>query len=180
MSDVVSLDIAGAWLITNPIHGDNRGFFREWFKQEMAERALGRKFNVAQSNISQSKKGVVRGIHYSQAPEGQAKWVTCSHGAIWDVVVDIRPNSPTFKKWIAQELRAEDGRSVLIGEGLGHAFVALEEDSAISYLLSSPYSPNFEFAINPLDEEIDIKWPIEKLFFSERDSNAPRISELFR
>ena len=78
MSEVVSLDIAGAWLITNPIYGDNRGFFREWFKQEIAERTLGRKFNVAQSNISRSKKGVVRGIHYSQAPEGQAKWVTCS------------------------------------------------------------------------------------------------------
>jgi dTDP-4-dehydrorhamnose 3,5-epimerase len=169
--------IDGAWLFESPSHGDNRGYFREWFKSSIVTEVLGRDFKVAQSNLSKSKKGVVRGIHFSTAPEGQAKWVTCANGALWDVVVDIRPTSPTFKCWTAVELRAEDGKAQFIGEGLGHAFVALEDDTVISYLLSTPYSPPHEHAINPIDEEIAISWPEIPLLFSDKDAAAPSLKE---
>jgi dTDP-4-dehydrorhamnose 3,5-epimerase len=178
MAKLTPLEIEGAWLFESPSHGDDRGYFREWFKSSIIKESIGRDFEVTQSNLSRSKKGVVRGIHFSAAPRGQAKWVTCANGALWDVVVDIRPNSPTFKRWTAVELRAEEGKSMFISEGLGHAFVALKEDTVISYLLTSPYSPSEEFAINPKDTEIGITWPDLKLRFSTRDLMAPSLSDV--
>lgn len=177
MSRITSLGLDGTWLFESPSHCDVRGYFREWFKSSVVEETLGRSFNVSQANLSKSKKGVVRGIHFSTAPQGQAKWVTCVNGALWDVIIDIRPNSATFKKWTAVELRAEEGKAVFISEGLGHAFVALEDDTVISYLLSSPYSPKDEHAINPNDSEIGIKWPALELTFSEKDAAAPSLKE---
>ena len=115
MTKLTPLSIEGAWLFESPSHGDDRGFFREWFKSSTISETLGREFSLSQSNLSRSKKGVVRGIHFSLAPMGQAKWVTCANGAIWDVVVDIRPNSPTFKRWEAIELRAEEGQALNLG-----------------------------------------------------------------
>jgi dTDP-4-dehydrorhamnose 3,5-epimerase len=180
LSKLTPLGIEGAWLFESPSHGDDRGYFREWFKSSAVEETLGRSFKVAQSNLSKSKRGVVRGIHFSTAPEGQAKWVTCANGALWDVIIDIRPNSATFKQWVAIELRAEEGKAVFISEGLGHAFVALEDDTVISYLLSSPYSPTDEHAINPKDSEIGIKWPALDLTFSEKDAAAPTLEEFIK
>ena len=180
MADLIPFSINGAWVFESPTHHDERGYFREWFKDSFIKQELGRDFHVAQSNLSKSKKGVVRGIHFSLAPEGQAKWITCAHGSLWDVVVDIRPKSPTFKRWEAHKLSAGDGRSIFISEGLGHAFVALEEDSVISYLLSSSYSPTHEHAINPQDAEINISWPDMPLTFSEKDSAAPSLRDFFK
>jgi dTDP-4-dehydrorhamnose 3,5-epimerase len=177
MAKLTPLSIEGAWLFESPSHGDDRGFFREWFKHSVVQETLGLEFSVAQSNLSRSKKGVVRGIHFSMAPLGQAKWVTCANGTIWDVVVDIRPKSPTFKRWEAIELRAEDGKALLISEGLGHAFLSLEDDTVISYLLTTQYSPAEEFAINPQDPEIGITWPDMLLSFSEKDSAAPSLKD---
>ena len=177
MNNLTPLSIQGAWLFESPLHIDNRGDFREWFKETFVREKLGREFHIAQSNLSRSKRGVVRGIHFSTANEGQAKWITCANGKLWDVVVDIRPNSPTFRRWEAVELRAEEGKSVLISEGLGHAFLSLEDDTVISYLLTSPYSPKDEFAINPRDEEIAIAWPDMPLLFSEKDAAAPSLSD---
>lgn len=178
MAKLTPLEIEGAWLFESPSHGDDRGYFREWFKASTIRETIGRSFEVAQSNLSRSKKGVVRGIHFSTAPTGQAKWVTCANGALWDVVVDVRPNSPTFGRWVANELRHDDGKSIFISEGLGHAFVSLEEGTVISYLMSSPYSPKYEFAINPQDPEIAITWPQLPLSFSPKDSSAPTLKEL--
>jgi dTDP-4-dehydrorhamnose 3,5-epimerase len=177
MNNLTPLSIQGAWLFESPLHIDNRGDFREWFKETFVREKLGREFHIAQSNLSRSKRGVVRGIHFSTANEGQAKWITCANGKLWDVVVDIRPNSPTFRRWEAVELRAEEGKSVLISEGLGHAFLSLEDDTVISYLLTSPYSPKDEFAINPRDEEIAIAWPDMPLLFSEKDAAAPSLRD---
>ena len=177
MSKLTPLSIQGAWLFESPSHVDERGFFREWFKESVVREQLGREFHVAQTNLSRSKKGVVRGIHFSTAANGQAKWVTCANGRLWDVVVDIRPNSPTFRRWEAVELRADEGKSVLISEGLGHAFLSLEDDTVISYLLTTPYSPRDEFAINPRDEEIAIAWPDMPLLFSEKDAAAPSLRD---
>ena len=177
MSKLIPLFIDGSYLFESTTHKDERGYFREWFKSSTLNEFLKIEFKVEQANISKSRKGVVRGIHFSSAPRGQAKWVACAAGALWDVIVDIRPNSPTFGQWDAHELRADDGRSLFISEGLGHAFLALEEETVISYLLSTPYSPNHEHAINPLDPEIGISWPVGDLSLSERDAAAPSLKE---
>jgi dTDP-4-dehydrorhamnose 3,5-epimerase len=111
------LGIDGAWLAESPVWSDERGFFREWFKSEDVKAATGREFGIEQANISLSSAGTLRGIHYSIAPRGQAKWITCVAGSIQDVIVDIRPNSKTFGQWIDLELKGHSGKAVLISEG---------------------------------------------------------------
>jgi dTDP-4-dehydrorhamnose 3,5-epimerase len=173
------LGIEGAWLADSPVRSDERGFFREWFKAEYVKAATGIDFSIQQANVSQSQRGVIRGIHYSLAPQGQAKWVTCVNGAIRDVIVDIRPSSPTFGKSFFVDLEELDGRAVLIGAGLGHGFASLAASSTIAYLLSSPYSPNQEFEINPLDPELGIDWGVDPsdVSLSEKDKNAPTLDD---
>lgn len=170
------LEIAGAWIIQSNIHTDNRGFFLEWYKQSEFKENTGIDFSIAQANHSKSAKGVLRGIHYSLASKGQAKWVTCTSGRIWDVVIDIRPNSPTFKNWIAIDIAAESGTSLFLNGNLGHAFVALEDNTKVSYLVDSEYAPSFELDLNPLDPEIKIEWPNLELFMSEKDANSPYLT----
>ena len=168
------LGIEGAWVAESPVWSDERGFFREWFKLEDIRSATGLDFSVAQSNISQSKRGVVRGIHYSLAKEGQAKWVTCVSGNIRDVVVDIRQPSPTFGKSVFVDLDTAGGKSVLIGPGLGHGFSVMSEDAVVSYLLTSSYVPKFEQGICPLDDDLNIDWSLSQseIILSEKDKNA--------
>jgi dTDP-4-dehydrorhamnose 3,5-epimerase len=176
------LEIDGAWLAESPLRRDDRGFFREWFKNEDIKKAMGRNFNVEQANISSSVKGTLRGIHYSLAENGQAKWITCVSGLIKDVIVDIRPNSETFGKWIEVQLSGASGNAVLISEGLGHGFVSMADTSTVAYLVSSPFSPTEEFEVNPLDPVIGIKWglPLSKLKISDKDKNAPGILVRFQ
>jgi dTDP-4-dehydrorhamnose 3,5-epimerase len=173
------LGIDGAWLAASPVWSDDRGFFREWFKSEDVKSATGRDFGIEQANISLSSAGTLRGIHYSIAPRGQAKWITCVAGSIKDVIVDIRPDSQTFGKWIEVTLKADSGQAVFISEGLGHGFVALEDNTAVAYLVSTPFSPTDEFEINPLDEEIGINWGRDfgTLKISEKDKKAPSLVE---
>jgi dTDP-4-dehydrorhamnose 3,5-epimerase len=178
LGEITPLGIDGAWLYQSSVFSDSRGYFTEWFKDELISKSIPQGLDVAQANLSKSKKGVVRGIHFSIAQAGQAKWITCASGKIWDVVVDIRPKSPTFKKWIAIELNEASGKSVFIQEGLGHAFLAMEDETIISYLLSSPYSPNEELAINPKDPQIAINWPLDDLLFSPKDEYAPNLEDL--
>ena len=176
------LGIEGAWLAESPVWEDERGSFQEWFKFEEVFEATGIKFSVQQANISSSKKNVIRGIHYSLAPGGQAKWVTCASGRVRDFIVDIRPNSPTFKKTKYVSLQAGDGRSILVGPGLGHAFISLEDNTNVSYLLSSPYSPEFEYGIYPMDPELKIDWDLElgldkPKVISTKDLDAPTLAQ---
>ena len=173
------LGIDGAWLAESPVWSDERGFFREWFKSEEVLAATGINFSIQQANISQSQRGVIRGIHYSLAPQGQAKWVTCVNGSIRDVIVDIRPSSPTFGKSVFVDLNGLDGRAVLIGAGLGHGFASLAHSSTIAYLLSSPYSPTEEFEINPMDQELGIDWGVDsaEVSLSEKDKAALSLAE---
>lgn len=171
------LGISGAWIAHSSVYNDDRGFFREWYKVSDAREKLGINFDVEQANISTSKIGAVRGIHYSLIPRGQGKWVTCVTGSIWDVVVDIRPSSPTFKKWIGIKLDGSSGNSLIVSAGLGHGFVALQDNSSVAYLLTSPYSPVNEFGIHPLDSELAISWPISDLLISTKDSLAPSFSD---
>jgi dTDP-4-dehydrorhamnose 3,5-epimerase len=176
---ITPLGIKGVWVAESPIWSDTRGFFREWFKSADIEEATGRSFGIQQANISHSSKGTLRGIHYSVAPRGQAKWITCVSGAIKDVIVDIRPDSPTFGKWVEVELRGDSGHAVFISEGLGHAFIALEDNTIVAYLVSTPFSPTHEFEINPLDEKIAVNWGMEmsELKISDKDKIAPTLQE---
>jgi dTDP-4-dehydrorhamnose 3,5-epimerase len=173
------LGIDGAWLAESPVWSDDRGFFREWFKSEDVKAVTGREFGIEQANISLSSAGTLRGIHYSIAPQGQAKWITCVAGSIQDVIVDIRPDSKTFGQWVDVELKGDSGKAVLISEGLGHGFLALEENTAVAYLVSSPFSPTDEFEINSLDEKIGIKWGMDfgSLKISGKDKIAPTLAE---
>jgi dTDP-4-dehydrorhamnose 3,5-epimerase len=174
-----SLGIDGAWVAESPVWSDDRGFFREWFQSEDVFAATGIRFSIQQANISKSQRGVIRGIHYSLAPQGQAKWITCVTGSIQDVVVDIRPDSKTFGQWIDVELKGDSGKAILISEGLGHGFLALEDNTAVAYLVSTPFSPTDEFEVNPLDKKISIKWDMDlsSLKISEKDKSAPTLSE---
>ena len=173
------LDIDGAWVAESPVWSDDRGFFREWFKSEDVKVATGREFGIEQANISLSSAGTLRGIHYSIAPQGQAKWITCVSGSIRDVIVDIRPESETFGQWIDVELKGDSGKAVLISEGLGHGFLALEDNTVVAYLVSTPFSPTDEFEINPLDEKIGIEWGMDlsSLKISGKDKIAPTLAE---
>jgi dTDP-4-dehydrorhamnose 3,5-epimerase len=172
------LGIEGVWLAESPVWSDDRGFFREWFKSEDIKNEIGRDFGIEQANISLSSRGTLRGIHYSIAPRGQAKWITCVAGSIKDVIVDIRPDSKSFGRWIEVELRGDSGKAVLISEGLGHGFLALKDNTAVAYLVSTPFSPTHEYEINPLDEKIAINWGMEisELKISDKDMNAPTLS----
>jgi dTDP-4-dehydrorhamnose 3,5-epimerase len=176
---LIALEIQGAWLFESPVRSDDRGFFREWFKSVEIKNATGRDFGIEQANVSVSSAGTLRGIHYSIAPRGQAKWITCVSGSIKDVIVDIRPNSPTFGKWVEVELTGNSGKAVLISESLGHGFLALDDNTAVAYLVTTPFSSLDEFEINPLDASIGINWGMDlsKLKISDKDKNAPTLAE---
>ena len=174
------LGIDGVWLLNSEQHYDYRGSFQEWFSFENIKENLGMDFTVAQANLSYSNKNALRGIHFSVANTGQAKLVTCVSGAILDVIVDLRPNSETFGKWISFELHSKTGTSILIGEKLGHGFLALEDNTAVSYLITSKYSPDLEYSINPLDPVLAISWPSINQIISEKDKFAPSLTELIQ
>ena len=177
--ELTPLSIKGAWVATSPVWSDDRGFFREWFKSADIVAATGVDFGVQQANISSSTRGVVRGIHYSLAAVGQAKWVTCVSGAIRDVIVDIRPGSATYGRYEVVELSGVAGNAVLIGAGLGHGFVSMVDGSTVAYLVSSPFSPTEEFEISPLDPALGIDWglPRVELLLSPKDKAAPTLAE---
>jgi dTDP-4-dehydrorhamnose 3,5-epimerase len=153
------LSIAGAWEITPQLHGDQRGMFLEFFKEPSFIETTGHAFGLAQANMSVSAAGVLRGIHFADVPPSQAKYVTCPKGAILDVVVDIRVGSPTFGQWDSMLLDDVERRAAYLSEGLGHAFLSLEDGSTAVYLCSEPYAPSREHEISPLDPAIGIEWP---------------------
>lgn len=177
--------IAGVW-IHNPVRfPDPRGTFEEQFKASIIRSELGRDFQVLQINQSISNKGVVRGIHWTASPAGQAKYVSCVRGSIWDVYVDLRPESKTFGKWGAAFVSLESGKSVLISEGMGHAFLALEDDTVVNYLCTSEYEPSADRTINPLDPDLAIPFRqiatehgIPDLTLSDKDRNGIAFSAI--
>ena len=173
------LQIRDAWEVTPAQHSDDRGVFLEWYRFDLLEEAIGHPLHLKQANTSVSKRGVVRGIHFADIPPGQAKYVTVASGAVLDFVVDIRVGSPTFGEWDTVLLDTVDHRAVYLAEGLGHAFVALTEGATVSYLVSDVYSPGREHGINPLDPEVDLRFPEEagEPLISPKDAEAPGLSE---
>ena len=173
-----ALDVDGAWVLTPHIHTDGRGSFLEWFRAPEFDTDLGYRMDVAQANCSVSRRGVIRGIHFSDVPPGQAKYVTCASGAIIDVVVDLRVGSPGFGRWQAVRLDDETRRALYISEGLGHAFVALSDQATVLYLCSTPYAPEREHGVHPLDPAIGITWPTDmERVLSGKDASAPSLVE---
>ncbi len=174
------LAIPDAYEILPIQHEDDRGTFFEWYRFDLLESVVGHSLNLKQANSSVSKRGTVRGIHFADIPPGQAKYVTAVSGEVLDFVVDIRVDSPTFGQWDSVRLDSVDRRAVYIGEGLGHAFVALTEQATVSYLVSGVYDPTVEHAINPLDLDIALVFPDEagELLLSPKDANAPSLKSL--
>jgi dTDP-4-dehydrorhamnose 3,5-epimerase len=180
---VQPLGIEGAWVYEPRVHNDDRGSFAEAFRGAEFAADLGYRLDVAQVNCSVSRRGVIRGIHYADVPPGQAKYVTCVAGAILDVIVDLRADSPSFGQWEAVRLDADTRRAVFIAEGLGHAFTALTDGATALYLCSTPYAPGREHGVHPLDPAIGIAWPADEGWapvLSEKDAAAPTLEEALR
>ncbi|KKW65633.1 dTDP-4-dehydrorhamnose 3,5-epimerase [Mycolicibacterium elephantis] len=173
------LDVAGAWEITPQIHTDARGTFYEWFTDSGFREFSGHRLDLRQANCSVSSARVLRGLHFARVPPSQAKYVTCVRGSVFDVVVDIRVGSPTFGRWDAVRLDDRDRRTIYISEGLGHAFLALEDDSTVMYLCSAQYDPQREHTVTPLDPALGIEWPAidGEPILSDRDRQAPTLAE---
>lgn len=172
------LAVPGAYEMTPQQHGDARGVFLEWYRADRIAEAVGHPLRLAQGNTSVSARGVLRGIHFADVPPGQAKYVTCTAGAGLDVVVDIRVGSATFGQWDAVRLDTVDRRAVYVGEGIGHAFLALEDGTAISYLLSEGYAPAREHGVHPLDPALTLPWPVDVApVLSAKDRDAPTLVE---
>jgi len=173
------LKIVGCYLITQKVFPDERGLFREWFRSsEIAE--FDSRFSIQQASISHSKRGVIRGMHFSIAPEGQSKIVTCTSGTVTDVLVDLRLGSPSFLKVATLNLSENEGLGVFIASGVGHGFQVSSAMGTMMYLTSSIYAPAQEKGISPLDPELKIEWPISKpseVILSEADAHAPTLRD---
>jgi dTDP-4-dehydrorhamnose 3,5-epimerase len=182
--EIRELKVGDAYEVTPKILGDSRGAFLEWFRADRLQEATGRRLDLRQANASISSAGAIRGVHFADVPPSQAKYVTCPKGALLDVVVDIRVGSPTFGAWDAVLLDDVDRRGVFVSEGLGHAFMALEDDTMISYLCTAPYTPAREHGVHPLDPAIGVEWPTAGRdgadlapLLSAKDAEAPTLDE---
>lgn len=178
------LAIDGAWEFTPRQFGDDRGLFLEWFKSNAFREATGRDLDLRQANCSVSTAGTLRGIHYTQNPPGQAKYVTCVRGAVLDVIVDLRVGSPTFGQWDTVLLDDRDRRIAFLSEGLGHGFLALEDHATVIYLCDLEYTPELDGEVHPLDPAIGIEWPSVgtggtplEFTLSAKDTAAPTLEQ---
>lgn len=176
--NVESLSVPGAFVLDPRVFPDERGAFFELFKASAFREATGRELPVAQTNVSVSRRGAIRGIHYADVPPGQAKLVACLHGAVLDVIVDLRVGSPTFGEVETVRLDSEWHRTVYLAEGLGHGFCALTDEAVVAYHVSSEYDPSAEHGVDPLDPDLNIAWPQEvPSILSEKDRAAPSLAQ---
>jgi dTDP-4-dehydrorhamnose 3,5-epimerase len=164
--------LAGVFVIDLDKREDARGYFaRAWCNREFTEHGLPQ---FVQTNMSMSKqKGTIRGLHYQVAPHGEAKYMRCIAGAIYDVVCDIRPGSPTYKKWFGVELTAQNRKAVFVPEGLPHAYQALTDDAEVIYSSSCYYTPGAERGLRWNDPAFNIEWPIREAIVSDKDAKWP-------
>jgi dTDP-4-dehydrorhamnose 3,5-epimerase len=175
---ITPLALPGTFEIAPSQFVDGRGTFLEWLRVDHLATHLGFTPGWVQANLSTSALGVIRGIHVTTVPPGQAKYVTCVRGAVFDVAVDARVGSPTFGEWVGTVLDDVDRHAVYVGEGLGHAVCALTADATITYLCSTPFDGSRERAITPLDPDLAIAWPVEHPVVSDRDRAAPTLEQL--
>ncbi|MDK2091352.1 dTDP-4-dehydrorhamnose 3,5-epimerase [Aliarcobacter butzleri] len=166
-------------IIEPKVHGDARGYFVETFRADKLEEFIGYKINFCQDNESKSSKGVLRGLHYQLPPFSQTKLVRVIKGKVLDVAVDIRKNSPTFGKYVAVLLSAENKKQMLVPRGFAHGFVVLEDDTVFAYKVDNYYSPECDRGIAYDDESLNIDWILKKeeLNLSAKDTKQPKLNE---
>ena len=163
--------LAGVWLLDMERHEDERGWFaRSWCAKEFEVRGLNPR--LVQCNVSfNKKKGTLRGMHWQASPRAEAKLVRCTRGAIYDVALDLRPDSPTFRKWFAAELTADNGLSLYIPEGCAHGFQTLADDTEVLYQIAGEYHPASGRGVRWDDAAFGIQWPLLEPLISDRDQN---------
>jgi dTDP-4-dehydrorhamnose 3,5-epimerase len=155
---------------------DNRGFFTETYKEsEYLDLGIPK---FVQDNMSESSKGVIRGLHWQESPFGQGKLVTCLTGSILDVAVDVRKDSKTYGKHVAVELNSNEQIALWVPEGFAHGFQALEDGTRVHYKVTNYWNKESENSLNPLDQELEINWSLRNFLMSEKDTTAPNFSEL--
>jgi len=166
-------NLKGSYIIAPELISDDRGFFaRTWCNREFTQYGLNP--TVSQCNISfNKKKGTLRGMHYQAAPCEEAKLVRCTAGAISDVIIDLRPNSATFKKWISVELNADNRKMLYIPEGFAHGFLTLTDDTEVFYQMSEFYSPEHARGVRWDDPSFNIRWPLDISVMAEKDRQFP-------
>ena len=165
-------------LIKPTVHGDNRGYFMESFRQDLFEDAIGYKVNFIQDNESKSTKGVLRGLHYQLPPYAQAKLVRVIEGSVLDVAVDIRKSSTTFGQYVIAELTAENKHQLFVPHGFAHGFVVLSDSATFTYKVDNYYAPEHDRGIAFDDNDLDIDWqlPLELLQLSDKDKSHPALA----
>ena len=177
--EIEAVEVPDAWVCTPRQFPDDRGVFLEWFRGDLLQARTGRRLEVVQANHSVSRRGTLRGLHFADVPPGQAKYVYCPRGAVLDVVVDVREDSPTYGTFSTIHLDDQNRRGVFIAEGLAHGFCALTEVAEIVYLVSTAYDPAVEQSVNPLDRALGIPWPDDAgpLTLSDKDRAAPTLEQ---
>jgi dTDP-4-dehydrorhamnose 3,5-epimerase len=165
--------LAGVWIVDLERREDERGFFaRTWCKDEL--RAHGLTAELSQCSVSfNAKAGTLRGMHYQVAPKAETKLVSCWRGAIYDVVLDLRPGSPTFRQWLAEELTEDALRAIYIPEGCAHGFQTLKPGVLVQYLIAGTYSPDHARGVRWNDPAFAIEWPPAERMLSKRDATYP-------
>lgn len=175
---ITKTKLEGVVILEPDVFGDHRGFFMEsWSKKKMEE--LGLYYDFVQDNHSKSTvKGTLRGIHFQKGDKAQAKLVRCVKGAVLDVAVDLRHDSPTYKQWLAIELSEENKKQILIPRGFGHGFVTLADDVEFLYKADNYYAPEADGGIRWNDPEIGVEWGVEKPILSVKDEKNPLLREV--
>lgn len=170
--------LKGCYLVEAQIVEDNRGFFYEKFNRKIFEEQTGMSGDFVQDNVSQSNYGVVRGIHLQKGIYAQAKLVSCLRGRVFDVAVDLRPESPTFGKWYGVELNEENKLQLYVPRGFGHGFSVLSEQAVFFYKCDNYYNKEFEGSVVWNDSDLSIDWqiPVDKVVVSEKDKEQPAFS----
>lgn len=167
------LKIGGSLLFSSPVFSDDRGSFTPFWENSV-HAFLGFQFQPGSAHHSyNTKKGTVRAFHFQRSPHEQAKLVSCVSGKIWDVMVDLREDSPTRHQWVGTELSAGDGKSVYIPAGCAHGFATLEDNSTVAYLIEGPYVPEASSVIRWNDSTLAVQWPIDDPILSDKDRTAP-------
>lgn len=172
----IQTEIPEVLLFEPKVFGDERGFFFESFNHLQFEKAVGYAVTFVQDNHSKSSQGVLRGLHYQAAPHAQGKLVRCISGEVYDVAVDIRPDSPDFGRWVGVHLSAENKRQLWIPAGFAHGFVTLSETAEFLYKTTDYYHPESEGAIIWNDSDLNIIWPTSNITLSQKDQVAPPLS----
>ena len=176
--EIVDKVLTDAFVFKPRVFQDNRGYFYESFNNKVFESLVGVKVNFIQDNQSYSSKGTLRGLHFQNGDAAQAKLVRVTNGSAYDVAVDLRPDSPTFKQWYGVELSEENHLQFFIPRGFAHAFVALEDNTIFQYKVDNHYSSASDGGVIWNDDELGITWPDVKLELSEKDKNLPKLNQL--